>query len=218
MSDVKSVDSIVEQAKQDFVETFEHIIIPKYPSAKSLLEWLQKTSFFADPASSKYHSSFMGGLCLHSVVVYDRLVDLVEHNAQDWGYKELFAQYSDADIAIAALCHDLCKIGNYVLSTKNVKVKLPNGTTQWVEEPFYMYNEDIFIYGHGEKSSYILMRLVPELPDHVLQAVRYHMGGIENAYHDANASKSYAQNPLALLLHLADMQATFLDERKLSKK
>jgi 23S rRNA maturation-related 3'-5' exoribonuclease YhaM len=43
------------------------------PGADKLLAWLEMSDFFTAPASSRFHSSHEGGLCEHSVKVYDRL-------------------------------------------------------------------------------------------------------------------------------------------------
>mgnify|MGYP001038675660 CR=1 FL=1 len=202
---------VVEAAKKLYTELFNDVIIKDYPNAKNLFEYIKQSTFFTDPASIKYHSSYEGGLCVHSVFVKDRLSDLIEHNLNNFATKNITYEYKESDVAIAALCHDLCKIGTYKIATRNVKVKSPSGVTNWQEEQFYTYNEPEFVYGHGEKSAFLISKFV-EVPDFVLQAVRYHMGGIETFGHDPNASKAYAQNPLALLLHIADLQATYLDE------
>ena len=38
---------------------------------EDLLDWLQKADFFTAPASTRYHGSYEGGLCEHSLDVYD---------------------------------------------------------------------------------------------------------------------------------------------------
>lgn len=41
-----------------------------------LLAWLEKTDFYAAPASSRYHLSEHGGLLAHSLNVYDEMTRL----------------------------------------------------------------------------------------------------------------------------------------------
>ena len=41
-----------------------------------LLDYLNNSDFFEAPASAKYHNCFEGGLCSHSLHVYDNLLKL----------------------------------------------------------------------------------------------------------------------------------------------
>lgn len=41
-----------------------------------LIDFLEKTDFFTAPASTRFHSSYEGGLLQHSLNVYDCLLDL----------------------------------------------------------------------------------------------------------------------------------------------
>lgn len=70
--------------------------------------------------------------------------------------------------------------------------------------------EDMFPYGHGEKSVYLIsvfMRLkTPEA-----MAIRWHMGAW-NGSEKRNAGNAFSLYPLALQVHIADMEATFIDE------
>ena len=45
-------------------------------------------------------------------------------------------------------------------------------------------------------------------------AIRWHMGGFDEAVMGGSraAATAFSQYPLALLMHLADMQASYLDE------
>ena len=53
------------------------------------------------------------------------------------------------------------------------------------------------------------------LPEEIL-AIRAHMGGWDNASKGGSSviSKIFDSNKFAVLLHLADMEATYLKERK----
>ena len=87
---------------------------------------------------------------------------------------------------------------------------MKNETTgQWEKVPSYTI-EDQLPYGHGEKSVYIIsgfMRLTRE----EAMAIRWHMGGFSEN-NTQNVSGAFSKYPLAVLTHLADMQATYLDE------
>lgn len=120
-------------------------------------------------------------------------------------------EVSEESIAIAALFHDLCKANYYAVGTKNVKDEL---TGQWHKEPFYKA-EDQFPVGHGEKSVIILLQYM-KLTDEEIYAIRWHMSGFDSAVKggDFGCSKAYDMCPFAVLLHLADMEATYLMEER----
>ena len=152
-----------------------------------LLAWLQKTDFFTAPASTKYHSCHEGGLVEHSVNVYNR-----------------FECDDPEKRAVCALLHDVCKVNFYTVSTRNVK----NSDGMWEQQPFYTVDDQL-PYGHGEKSVYIIsgfMRLTRE----EAFAIRFHMGD----FTDRNTSTVFRKYPLALELHIADIRATYLDEKE----
>lgn len=44
----------------------------KREGIEKLIKWLTSSDFFAAPSSTKYHGSYEGGLCEHSLNVYDR--------------------------------------------------------------------------------------------------------------------------------------------------
>lgn len=184
----------------------------KRAGADKFLEWLNKTDFFTAPASTRYHLAEPGGLVAHSVHVYERLRSLYLaekiNDLKDCG-DAVAAGLSDAEeetIAICGLLHDICKVNFYKASTRNVK----NETTgQWEKVPCYTI-EDQLPYGHGEKSVYIIggfMRLTRE----EAMAIRWHMGPWQDG-EKQNAGAAFGKFSLALLTHMADMQATYLDE------
>lgn len=210
----------IQKNKEDFIELFEKVIIPQYPNAKELLNWIQTTDFFEAPASAKYHSAFPGGLCLHSLLVYDRMLEQVDSYKS---YKDNFSMEEDlgtteAGLALISLCHDLCKIDTYETYWQNVKEYSENGKQydnvgnfDWVQKLGYKYNEKLTL-GHGSKSLYILMKYIKDLSIAEVSAVYHHMGGMgESEKGFAEAASKY---PLVLMLHLADMLATFLDEQR----
>ena len=79
--------------------------------AEELLKWLDENDFYACPASSKYHGAYPGGLLEHSLNVYDELKRLL------CVYPEI--KVSEESVVIAALLHDLCKVGLYTTEKRN---------------------------------------------------------------------------------------------------
>ena len=104
-------------AKEEFIEIFrEHV---HRDGAEALLDYLtNKSDFFTSPASARYHGAYAGGLCEHSLNVYHCLTDYLARER----VTDLYGlEYSPESIALVALLHDVCKIGCYKPSTRNVK-------------------------------------------------------------------------------------------------
>ena len=194
--------------KDRFIEIYkEHIT--KYGSDK-LLEWLENSDFFTAPASTRFHLCREGGLVEHSVHVYERLKTLCDVEAST---TPAFSEPSGETIAICGLLHDVCKANFYTVEYRNRK----NEAGQWEKYPYYAVKDQL-PYGHGEKSVYIIsgfMRLSRE----EAFAIRWHMGGFDDSVKGGSyaLNAAFEQFPLALLLHMADMQATYLDEKEEQK-
>ena len=191
--------------EERFISIFKNKIHRE--GADRLLDYLcsDNCDFFTAPASSRYHSAHEGGLCEHSLNVYECLVDYMERHR----VKDLYGiSYSAESIAIAALLHDLCKVNFYKTSFRNVKDE--NG--RWQSVPYYTI-EDSLPYGHGEKSVYIATGYMRLTRDEAF-AIRYHMGFSENADNNNNVAKSFEMFPLAFALSTADMEATYYIEKE----
>ena len=121
---------------------------------------------------------------------------------------------SEESFALCGLLHDVCKAQFYKVSTRNVKNE---ETGQWEKRPFYAV-EDAFPYGHGEKSVYLIERFVRLKPAEAM-AIRWHMGGFDDAVKGGNfaISAAFDRYPLAVKLHLADLEATYLREHGTSE-
>lgn len=187
--------------KDQFIDIYNQYV--KREGASKLLAYLESTDFFTAPASTKFHLAQEMGLCEHSLNVYYRLKDLVKNEKSDWANK-----ISDETIAIVALLHDVCKAEMYVVDYRNQKQ--PDGS--WVKVPYYTIDEKL-PYGHGEKSVYIIngfMRLTRE----EAICINWHMGGFDERVKGGSfsISRAFQQYPLAVLLHIADVMASYLDE------
>ena len=192
-------------AKEEFIELFqEHI---HRDGAEALLDYLtNKCDFFTAPASARYHGAYAGGLCEHSLNVYHCLADYLARER----VTDLYGlEYSQESIALVALLHDVCKIGCYKPSTRNVKGE----DGKWTKVPTYQY-EDPLPYGHGEKSVYVVNGFV-RLTREEAMAIRWHMGGFDDAVRGGSfaVSDAYNRYPLAVKLHASDLIATYLMEQ-----
>lgn len=181
--------------KEEFISIYNKYI--NRAGSKELLDWMQNTDFFTAPASTKYHCACECGLVMHSVSVFNTLME--KHFDEEKDNAESFA--------IAALLHDLCKAQFYKVSTRNVKNEQ---TGQWEKQPFYAV-EDSFPYGHGEKSVFLIERFM-RLKIEEAMAIRWHMGGFEDS-NGFTVSLAYEKYPLAVKLHLADLESTYLREK-----
>ena len=153
-------------AKEEFIEIFRENVHRE--GAENLLDYLMnKSDFFTAPASGRYHGAYPGGLCEHSLNVYHCLNDYLARER----VTDLYGlEYSPESIALVSLLHDVCKIGCYKPSTRNVKGE----DGRWTQVPTFNF-EDPLPYGHGEKSVYVVNGFV-RLTREEAMAIRWHMG------------------------------------------
>ena len=208
--------------KNYFFEKYNYWI--HRPGSDKLLQWLETTDFFTAPASTRFHLAQEGGLLEHSVHVYDRLQALYQ---EEFTRGAMPTRDQNESIAICGLLHDVCKVNVYQMEPKNRKTYDPEkvaaaeawqvkhdalGDFVWETVMGYKF-EDPLPYGHGEKSVYIIsgfMRLTRE----EAMAIRWHMGFSDSDFKGGgyNVGNAFEMYPLAVLTHIADLQATYLDE------
>lgn len=191
--------------KDDFIRLYTQYI--KRPGATELLEWLETTDFFTAPASTRFHGNYEGGLCEHSVNVWEELVRLLK------AYPEIRTTSETA--AIITLLHDLCKIGCYKAELKSRKTGRTkrDGKPEWEDYIGYSFGEDFCYGGHGSKSVYLAQRFLT-LTDEEAVAINCHMGFADRSPGDYSLGSAYERYPLAWLLNVADSSATYLRESK----
>lgn len=148
---------------------------------------LGKLGFFKAPASTKYHGAYEGGLFDHSLETTKALVELTEKLGLEWQRPE--SPY------IVGMFHDLCKCDNYIRDPETGFSK-------------YIYNPDIVIPGHGDKSVIMLSKYL-RLTDEEIACIRWHMGAYETDPKMWNYyGKAIEQYPNVLYTHTADMIAS----------
>ena len=184
--------------RQIFIDQYKANITRR--GADRLLEWLLSTDFFTAPASTRFHAAYEGGLVEHSLNVYKVFM------------KKHFVEGEDdpESVAIATLLHDICKAGFYEVSYRNRK----NEAGTWEKVPYYTIN-DRFPYGHGEKSVFLIERFM-RLKNEEAFAIRWHMGGFDDSAKAGSFAIAHAfeQYPLAVKVHLSDLEATYLCENR----
>lgn len=191
--------------KDEFLKIYDAYI--RREGAKELRNYLLRSDFFTAPASTRYHCAYEGGLCEHSVNTYLRLLQNVQiEYGEKWE-----SSVSHETVAICGLLHDLCKIDYYKQDFRNVK---ENG--EWIRKPYFTRDE-VLPFGHGEKSVYIVSSFM-HLSREEAMAINWHMGGFDMRVKggDFSISDAYRIFPLAVLLHVSDLTATYIDEKRSS--
>ncbi len=191
--------------KDEFTELFGRHITRA--GAGELLAWMQTTDFFTAPASTRYHGACEGGLVMHSVNVCNVLFQRYQSPVP--GADDLPPPSAES-LAICGLLHDLCKANFYKSGFRNVK---DDATGTWQKVPSYSV-QDKFPYGHGEKSVYLIERFLRLKPAEAV-AIRWHMGGFDEAVRGGSyaISEAWRCYPLGVMLHIADLEASYLLER-----
>jgi len=77
----------------------------KRPGIDSLMDYLLESDYFIAPASTCFHNSFPGALCLHSLNLVHALND---------ANKQLMNPLPLDSVIICGLLHDLCKVNVYL--------------------------------------------------------------------------------------------------------
>ena len=206
----------IQANKEEFLELINSIE-REGADIDRLINKLENSDFFSAPASTKYHAAYEGGLCQHSLNVYHNLVQLCESK------QNLDEQcYDENSLKIVGLLHDISKMNIYTFTPRNKKVYCEDGdkkdslgTFKWVTELEYALKENRFLYGsHEMNSEFIITNFIPLNIDESV-AVLHHMGGMHYDSAKDNIGAVYTQYSLSLMLHLADMISTYVDEREI---
>lgn len=196
----------ISKNKAQFIELLETNV--KRDGIKDLIRNLESSDFFTAPASTQYHSAVPGGLCQHSLNVYNRLIKDLK---SDFISLEK-CPFSLETLAIVALLHDLSKMNYYETSERNTKDEKGN----WIKVPYIKVRDDAFLFGTHSVNSFYQASFFICLTHEENIAILHHMGGkdySDSINDSALTSKIFNQYPLALYLHIADIEATFIDER-----
>ena len=159
-------------------------------------------SFFNEPASTKYHGAFAGGLMYHSIAVLKAVLDtydiyLSEKYRKLSNTSNIYVEMREdicANIA-AILLHDICKVGKYTYNADKNKYD-------------YNYNA-VPSFQHGAESYRRLVHEGFHLSREWELAVAYHMGNWGVSETESKDFSTITEKiPEVLLLHHADMIAT----------
>ena len=155
---------------------------------EDLIGFLNRSDFFEAPASTRFHGCYKGGLLEQSMKVYEILKTKTEDSPS---------------VRIIALLHDVCKANFYKVDYRNAK----NEQGVWERVPYYTI-DDTIPYGHGEKSVMMISEYIKLTPEE-RYAIRWHMGFTEPKELYSTIGAAYKKYPIALLMHEADLEATY---------
>lgn len=164
---------------------------------ENVIDLLESTDFFEAPASTQYHENYTGGLCEHSLKVYDTFLKLKDAFKLD---------ISDESIVVMSLLHDVCKIGCYHKEKKNVKIG-----QNWTQVDYWKFDDNNPL-GHGHKSVIILLKEGFSLTDLEINSIISHMNGYEESKY-FSASNVYSKDNLTLWLHVADLISAYYSNK-----
>lgn len=179
-----------------------------------ILAYLDKTDFYDAPSSASFHLNEKGGLCRHSINVFQTALKLNEHVATPaiQGGDSPFTETVDEEsIAISTLFHDICKVKLY----HEVQKWKKNDNGRWMSYPGYELKDD-FPLGHGEKSCLMLSWYIRLKPEEML-AIRWHMGMFDMGENGSSLRYSFRaamdKSPLVVLVQSADLLSANLLEK-----
>lgn len=202
------IPEIIEENKNKFINLLSSV---NREGITKLLSWLEKTDFYIAPSSCKYHNNCKGGLCDHSLNVYNIANKIIE-NIYPLSKHFNNESINKESLIISALCHDFCKINFYTTTQKWYK----DNMNQWKQYTAYEI-DDKFPIGHGEKSCIVLREFI-KLTGSEYLAIRWHMAQSDEAVHFSvyerpAYQKALEKEPLVSIISQADYFASMLIEK-----
>ena len=201
----------VLEVKQEYIDLLKEIKRPNC-DIEGFIAYLESTDFFSAPASTQYHCSFPGGLCLHSINVYKALVKL----NQAFGNT-----YKDDTLLLVGLLHDLDKILKYERTSKNEKEYCDDGDKsdslgrfRWKTTESYKVKDSSNKVNLGNKgfASYMIASMFFSLSEEETYAIMYQYSAISNEQL-TDLSAILSKYNLCVLLHSADIVTTYCLEK-----
>lgn len=202
----------IDQNKERFIALcHEHI---HREGLEKVLAYLENSDFYIAPSSTNFHLNEDGGLCKHSMNVFETACRLYETVAlppiQD-GSSPFKEEIPMESLAIACLFHDICKVKLYHKTERWKK----DANNRWMSYPGYEVRDD-FPFGHGEKSCLMLSWYMRLKPDEML-AIRWHMGMFDAGENGSSQRHSFYaatdKSPLVSIVLAADFLTAKLMEK-----
>lgn len=196
----------LEECKKEFIDYLTSV---KREGMDQLTKYLEDTDFFTAPASVNKNESREGGLIRHSLNVMTRmLLDLGSEGVLNAGNAENAAHDIDS-VTIVALLSGIWKANYYKPARR--KVTKEDGTVEYL--PIYKVRppEERLCYGndqdHGDEAVYIIQGFI-----RLKRAEAFAIRSQEWNPRGEEARRVFNKNSLALMLHVAELKAMYLDE------
>ena len=173
------------------------------PGSKQLWDYLTESDFFTAPASTYHHAAFTGGLAVHSWQVYLNFQALI----LKYGNKTL----SPESQFLIAYLHDICKVQYYSTSWRWYKDEVETGG-KWEKWKQWVVDDKIPL-GHGERSVYLLQRLIQINPEEAC-GIRHHLGFADRGAGPwpSAINEAFSMYPTSVLVFLADFETAVTEE------
>ena len=174
-------------------------------SIKEMISHMEDTYVMA-PASGKtwYHSAFPGGYVDH----VNRVVEYAVKQSRLYEEMGGTIDYTEEELAFAALFHDLGKIGD------GDKPNYIPQTDKWRQDKLsemYTFNSDLDFMLIPDRSLYILQKFGIKVSQKEFLAIRCHDGVFDKAneaYFFSNVESSRQKTSIISVLHSADFLAS----------
>ena len=175
---------------------------------KAMYEDLQEQIIFL-PASGKphYHNAFVGGYVEHVL----RVLELAIKTKKFWEASGAHINFTDEELAFAAINHDLGKVGD------TGKAGYIEQTDKWRRDKLQEYftpNKELPFMLMQDRSLYLLQKYGVSMTENEYMAIRLHDG----IYDDANKAYFISHNPdskfrsnIVNILHQADFMASKIE-------
>lgn len=197
---------LIDNAKPAIIEMI-NFIIKDDKEKTSLINWIDNSDFWTAPASTRFHGNVKGGLALHTYKVIEQSLVFAQPVLENFMQSPNHAVYdiSVKDIFIASLAHDFCKTNFYGVEYRNTK----DITGNWIKQPFFKSKSENRNLGHGNESVLMLLQIEPSYINkrYILEAISRHMGFSDLSESENYNYSNFLQNPLVILLQLADQTA-----------
>jgi hypothetical protein len=201
-------------SKQKFIDYVNLYI--KRDGIQNVLAYLEQSDFYVAPASTMFHLNIEGGLCQHSINVFETALSIYQNTLRPFEESgqtnyDGATSLNTESIAVVCLLHDISKVGLYHKKEKWKK----DEHNQWQSYIGYEVKDNMPL-PHATKSIVMIQQFM-KLTGHEMLAIEYHHSFSDiSRVLDSTAKYSYTQalkiSPLVTLVAQADMFATFLLE------
>ena len=210
-SPVKDGKDFDKEATKNCILKMNEAAIENQSEREAFSAWMEESSFFTSPASTRFHGNFEGGLALHSLTVTRQALLVTKPFMENYFLSPAAQKYTEkytvsaSDIYISAIAHDFCKADVYKTEWHNTKDIFGN----WKKTPVYKTKTDTRTLGHGNESVLRVLESIPSLIKRrpVLEAISRHMGFSDLSDSEGYNYTNFLDNPLVMLIQFADQSA-----------